>query len=163
MDVLGVIGVALVFMALLVGEIRARAHTPSPRGGLHSLRSSAMGAMIILGCALGASLFKDLGLWDGEQVTRSAGIVLGFVLMVTGNYLPKAPVKACTQAQSRLALRAQRRVGQIFLAVGAVSIVIWVAMPLAYAPKVTSGLGLVTFALAMIYGVQCWHVERRGA
>ena len=94
--IVGLVAVLVALAVLMALEVGAEL-APSRFSFLRNIRQSLLGACFILGLSLSAALFKDLGLWDGEMVKRSAGIVLGFVLLVTGNYIPKTQVKRASQ------------------------------------------------------------------
>ena len=152
--IVGLVAVLVALAVLMALEVGAEL-APSRFSFLRNIRQSLLGACFILGLSLSAALFKDLGLWDGEMVKRSAGIVLGFVLLVTGNYIPKTQVKRASQTGTRISLKAHRRVGQVFVIAGLAWVMTWLFVPASFAANVSTGLGVIAFIVAIAYGARC--------
>ena len=107
-------------------------------------------AFLILGSSLVFGLLQTNGLIDASIGKRSYGIVMGFVLIVTGNHLPKT-VRSMTASRcdpARL-MAAELFAGRVFVLAGIIYVAVWIFGPLDQVNLLSSLVGLSAFALVL--------------
>ncbi len=95
--------------------------------------SIILGSLILLGAAAVAAL-RDAGTIEGDLSKRIVGIVIGAVIVVMGNAMPKklVPLDApgCGAANPARAQKIQRFMGWAFVLMGLIYMAIWALMDL---------------------------------
>jgi len=116
-----------------------------------------------LGFALAAATLaaaEKLGFLDAAVVKRAMGLIIGVMIVVTGNFLPKArPLNAPGVNPAGPAAAAERFAGWTLVLVGIAYLVLFALAPLDQARKISSLLGIG----AMIYIAASWAWMARGA
>lgn len=114
-------------------------------------RREILFAMILAGALLlisiTATLFKELDLIGNETVKRSSGVMIGVMLIIMGNYMPKklthSPCRSCCGSGG--SLKTQRFVGWLFVVAGLLYAGVWLMVDL----EQTSLATLLTFPVAI--------------
>ena len=108
-------------------------------------------AFLILGASLALSLLQNFGAIDVSIYKRSFGVIMGFVLIVTGNHLPKT-VRSLTAPRcdpTRL-MAAELFAGRVFVLAGIIYVAVWIFGPLDQINLMSSLVGLTAFMLVFI-------------
>lgn len=154
----GVIWALVLVMAGIGGVLGVTLGRGESASARH-IRASLFGASLVIAGALLISLGGQTG-WLGDVAgDRLFGVMLGLVLVVTGNFLPKT-VRPITQRHCgsvRLA-RFERRAGWIFVLAGLVHIAIWIFAPADSANP--AAMMIVAAALCLIAAL--WLLTKGG-
>jgi len=103
---------------------------------------------------------QRLGFIEPELVKRAMGLILGVIIVVTGNFLPKTrPLNAPGVNPPGPAAAAERFAGWTLVVVGIAYVALFLFAPLDQARRISSVLGIV----AMIYVAASWAWMLRGA
>ena len=107
------------------------------------IRNAFFGAGLILAIALAVRLLNREGLVAEHAAERILGVVMGSVLMITGNAIPKnlKPLSSmrCDPATVQ---SVQRAAGRIFVLAGFIYALIWVLAPLSAASWLSTAVGV---------------------
>ena len=99
---------------------------------------------------------KEFGWLDPDFAKRGVSALLGLLLVVCGNYLPKLTRKP--DADTALLGKADRAAGRVLMLTGLAFSVIWLAAPLEMATAIASIVGLAgAFAC---FGIWAWTARR---
>jgi uncharacterized membrane protein len=120
--------------------------TPASSEGRRILRALG-GAALILAAALGLAFARSRNLIDETLAERLSGAVIGLLLIVTGNAIPKTrdrhAEKNCSPSRTQ---SLQRFAGWTFVLGGLGYTIAWLAAPIAYAGTV----GMVFVAASVL-------------
>jgi hypothetical protein len=133
-------------------------------------KSSIRGALILAGIQVGGALLltlahKQFGWIDGETATRGVMVLIGVVLVITGNAMPKKQEGPPSQTISDVAARQSiLRVGGWALMTGGL---IWVGL-WAFAPRDIAEVGSIaavatSVVVMVVYSVWRFRASRRSA
>ena len=131
-------------------------------------KSSIRGALILAGIQVGGALLltlahKQFGWIDGETATRGVMVLIGLVLVITGNAIPKKQEGPPSQTISDVAARQSiLRVGGWALMTGGL---IWVGL-WAFAPRDIAEVGSIaavatSVVVMVVYSVWRFRASRR--
>lgn len=110
--------------------------------------------------AAGVAFAQKMGFIDAPLEKRVMGLLIGAIVMVTGNFLPKTrPLNAPGVNPPGPAAAAERFAGRTLFVVGIGYFALFVFAPLEQARRISSILGIV----AMIYVAASWAWMLRGA
>jgi len=116
-----------------------------------------------LGFTLAAAVLafaQRVGVLEPAAVKRGLGLLIGVMVIVTGNYLPKTrPLNAPGVNPAGVAIEAERFAGWTLVLVGIVYVALFALAPLDQARRVSSMLGIA----AMVLIVTGWRPLIRGA
>ena len=103
------------------------------------------GAMLAL--SLGAAWAKELSLVDGDMTKRFVGVMLGVVLILMGNVMPKKLAPLDSQgARAAKTQATQRFVGWLFVVAGLLYAAVWMVVDL----EQTAVATMLTFPVACL-------------
>jgi hypothetical protein len=113
------------------------------------------------GLAAAALAFADkFGYLNPPAVKRFMGLIIGVMIVITGNFLPKTrPLNAPGVNPPGPAAAAERFAGWVLVVAGIAYVGLFVFAPLDQARKISSIIGIV----AMIYVAASWAWMMRGA
>jgi hypothetical protein len=145
-------GLMPVFWIVLEFRMRDRPGkecSPEPRD---RIRYAITGASLLMAMPLAFQLATELGaLGDGQSLDeRAFGVVLGLILAAYGNFMPKqlSPMGDETSHASARKQSTLRFAGWVFVIVGLVHALVWIALPIKWAN--TAAMIDVAFGLAMV-------------
>lgn len=148
-------GVLVLSVAGLLAAVTLGRGGSQPR---RAIRASLFGAALILSGALAISLGETLGLIDDVPGQRLFGVMLGLVLVVTGNFLPKTARSLIrTQCDAARLQGIERISGWLLVLAGLAHTGIWLFAPADRAN--TAAMMVVAAALFLIAAV--WMVLSR--
>lgn len=134
--IVGIATMAVVWLVVILMQRSTATQTDSERRVL--VRSAVM-AGLMLAVALGAALLDATGFKDGMVQARAPGIVIGLMLVVIGNMVPKAvgplAAKRCSPAQTQ---SLQRFTGWAFTLAGLAYTAVWIFAPVPQAENVSA-------------------------
>ncbi len=134
-----------------------RRKTP-PDVGEGKIPAALFGASLILAGSLAAGLANEVGLINADAEERASGIIMGMVLIVTGNFLPKVvrPLNkgACDQARAKAA---ERFTGWAFVIAGIFYALVWMFAPVDHANSISSLAAVSAFISA--FAAWVWLVR----
>ena len=113
------------------------------------IRRSLFVAALTIGFTLFASLLKQAEWIDGDGLKRMTGAVIGGVLLVTGNYLPKTALPASARRNPAVAMETERFAGRVLFIGGLGYVAAWMIGPVEHAQLVSTLIGLLAFALVI--------------
>ena len=133
-------------------------------------KSTIRSALILAGVQIGGALLltlahKPFGWIDGELATRGVMVLIGMVLVVTGNALPKKQQGPPSQTLGDVAVRQSiTRVGGWALMLGGL---LWVGL-WAFAPRDLAQIGSVTAVgtaslVMLVFAVWRYRAHRRSS
>ena len=124
------------------------------------LKTMIAGFLGFAAAAAGLAAAGKMGYLEPAIVKRAMGLVIGVLIMITGNFLPKTrPLNAPGVNPPGPAVAAERFAGWILALAGISYVGLFVFAPLDQARKVSSLLGIG----AMIYVGASWAWMARGA
>lgn len=117
--------------------------TIGPEGTLN-LRRGLFGAGLIFSGALAVSLVTEMGILNDPESRRAGGVLMGLVLIVSGNLLPKAvrPMVSPDMSAS-CARKTERRAGAIMVAGGFFYTATWIFAPVEMTRPLTLAIGAI--------------------
>ena len=101
------------------------------------LRTLTVSAITVLAVFAGLVIAEEVGLIGSDPARRAVSALMGVLLALCGNYLPK--LTAAPSANSAHLARADRAAGRLLMATGLAFALIWIAAPLDWA-RTTSPL-----------------------
>jgi len=119
---------------------------PDKPNARRHIYNSLVGAGALVTGALMVTAATTLETIPEDWSTRFGMIASALVLIVVGNGLPKKIEPGCSRTRS---LAIQRLLGWTFVVTGMVALVIWLAVPMAYAKTA----GLSVYAIAVVFAV----------
>jgi len=132
----------------------------------HSSTSRKFEAFIIgifVTGVMGFAVAKELGSIDGYLAKRSIGIILGLLLIMMGNFLPKIVRPLAEQAGNPArAMAAERFAGRMFMLGGLAYISVWIYGSQESAPLISSLIGIGAFVLAAANWMRLMGAEMFG-
>lgn len=124
------------------------------------LKAMIVGFLAFTLAAAGLAFLQKMGFIDAPIERRAMGLILGAVIVVTGNFLPKTrPLTAPGVNPPGPAAAAERFAGWIFFVVGIAYIALFAFAPLDRARKISAILGMA----AIIYVAASWMWMLPGA
>lgn len=124
------------------------------------LKTMMLGFLAFTLAAAGLAFAQKMGFIDAPLEKRAMGLILGAVIVVTGNFLPKTrPLTAPGVNPPGPAAAAERFAGWTLFVVGIAYIALFAFAPLDQARKISAVLGIA----AMIYVAASWAWMLRGA
>jgi len=116
-----------------------------------TIRASLFGAALIIAASLALVLIKQLGLASAGITERANGVMMGVVLIITGNYLPKT-VRSLTAQRCDPARRqmVERLSGWALVLAGFVSAAASAFAPVTMAEPLSIGAGLSALLVIII-------------
>jgi hypothetical protein len=116
------------------------------------VRYSITGASLLMAMPLAFQLADEVGALSGDNSLdeRAFGVVLGLILAAYGNFMPKqlAPLDNDTDHASGHKQSTLRFAGWVFVIIGLIHALIWIALPIAWAN--TAAMIDVAFGLTMV-------------
>ena len=110
----------------------------------------ALGAGMIITAIMAVAVAKEIGWLDGGAAKRLVGVSIAAMLVLMGNYVPKAGFLHLFMDAPRKSLaKADLMVGRILCLAGVVIMGIWVFAALENAPLGAALIGLAAFFLAL--------------
>ena len=131
----------------------------------HIVYSRSLKTMMVsfLGFALSAAALafvQKMGFIEAALAKRAMGLIIGVMVVITGNFLPKTrPLNAPGVNPPGPSAAAERFAGWTLVVVGIAYIALFAFSPLDQARKISSILGII----AMIYVAASWGWMLRGA
>lgn len=119
---------------------------PEKPAARRAIYNSLVGAGLLLTGALMVTAAAALETIPEDWSTRFGMIASALVLIVIGNGLPKKIEPGCSRTKG---LAIQRLLGWTFVVTGLMGLVVWLAVPMAYAT--TAGLSI--YAIAVLFAV----------
>jgi len=145
----GVMAAVLASAAALF--IMARSSGDGMEIRIRNIRRALFGASLVLGTALAFGLTRELALIDANIAKRATGVIIGAILIVTGNYLPKnirsLAAQKCNPAR---AITAERFSGLMLIIAGFSYGAIWLFAPLGPAQTFSFLVGAAVLALVTL-------------
>lgn len=124
------------------------------------LKAMILGFLAFTLAAAGLAFLQKMGFIDAPLEKRAMGLILGAVIVVTGNFLPKTrPLTAPGVNPPGPAAAAERFAGWTFFLVGIAYIALFALAPLDRARKISAILGMA----AIIYVAASWMWMLPGA
>ena len=120
---------------------------------------SIMAAGSILAAALGIKLARTLGAFDADSLERVWGVVMGAVLVVMGNLMPKTLTPLAAQPRSESHTQSTRRfAGWSFVLAGLAYATVWMVLPVTQANTVAM---LICASAVVLVVIRCtWAFSR---
>lgn len=145
----------LLIVSLFIGaaapSILFRTNTKRGAFSRRKIERALCWASLLLAGVLGFALLKETGVLTNNVSKRSAGALIGIVLIVTGNSLPKyitpLSMRACSPAR---ATATERFAGWVFVLGGLVYVAAWVFAPIENAKLWSSLIGLCVFLIVIV-------------
>jgi hypothetical protein len=106
------------------------------------VRSAVVRFMTLMGIAVGLAAAEGLGLIDQATQQQAMGLLVGAVILVVGNLLPKMRPLAASGHQSAEAAAAERLAGWLLVLAGLSYLGLFLLTPLAKARPAASLIGL---------------------
>lgn len=125
-------------------------------------RSLGASVIVLLLVFAGFALGKEFGMVDNDTARKGVSIVIGLMLIVCGNYLPKMTFAA--GAHDPELMKADRLAGWIIVLTGLAFTLVWIFLSIEQASVTGPALGL--FGAIATIGVWAWtsrHVKDRFA
>ena len=115
------------------------------------LDRAQFGAALILGASLAISLATNRAVFGDMAGARMFGVVMGLVLLFTGNNLPKLtrPLADPSGGNAIAQKAAERFAGWVFVLAGLIYIAVWLLGPADSVKLLSSSVGLSAFFLVM--------------
>lgn len=127
-----------------------------------SLRNSIIGAGLLLAASVslaGAQWFEFI---DHSFSERAMGVLLGIVLIICGNFIPKTLEPLATQRCEPSRLQSlQRFAGWTFVLAGLGYAIVWLTFPIDRANGVA--MAIVATGLVLVAGRTAWVAGRKRA
>ena len=121
-------------------------------------RSTLMIAMGLCAVLIAIAVGREFGLIGGEFGKRAVGMMIGAVLIVTGNVLPKFVLPLRIRAQHPAqAMATERFAGWTFFLTGFVFVLVWLFAPIEYVKVVSSAFGLGAFLIVLTVWARALH------
>ncbi len=118
-----------------------------------SLKSGA-GIVVLFAAMMGIAFAKETGMIDNDLAKRGVGAVMGLMLVLVGNLLPKFRLFDAPGRDPAAAMAAERFAGWTFVVVGVVYALVWSLAPMPSALVASSLIGLSGFALVALNWVR---------
>ena len=115
------------------------------------LTAAIISAALIIAAALTLNYLVSLGYIDGELARRLKGLMVGLILVVSGNFIPKMlePLShACCEPSKEQSLR--RLAGWSFVLTGIAYSIIWLVTPLEVASILSKSVVGACVLLVMV-------------
>ena len=127
---------------------------------LSSLRKPLIGAGLLLAASWSLAEAERLDFIDGNISERAMGVLLGVVLVIIGNFIPKTlePLSA-QQCEPSRKQSLQRFAGWAFVLAGLAHAIVWLTFPLERANSVA--MLVVATSVALVAGRLAWLVMTR--
>ncbi|NHK29027.1 hypothetical protein FF098_013975 [Parvularcula flava] len=110
----------------------------------------ALGAGLIIAVIMAVAIAKETGWLDGGVAKRLIGVSIAAMLVLMGNYMPKAGFLHLFMDAPRKSLaRADLMVGRILCLAGVVIMGVWAFAAIENAPLGAALIGLAAFFLAL--------------
>src|SRR5215470_16984693 len=124
------------------------------------MKTVIFGFLAFTAAAAALAFAQKMGLLHAAEVQRGLGLIIGVMVIVTGNYLPKVrPLNAPGVNPSTAATAAERFAGWILVLVGIGYVGLFAFAPLDLARKISAILGIT--AIVLIAADWAWLI--RGA
>jgi hypothetical protein len=147
--VIGLMPICWIVLEFRMRDRPERSCSPESRD---RIRYSITGASLLMAMPLTFQLADEVGALSGENALdeRAFGVVLGLILAAYGNFMPKqiSPMSSDTADDSARKQSSLRFAGWIFVMVGLIHALVWIALPVAWAN--TAAMFDVGFGLAMV-------------
>lgn len=121
----------------------------------------AVGVCTIVGAMLAFGITKKTGILDPDVARRGAATMLGLMLVVTGNYIPKLHLFRPESVQSGSSA-VDRFAGWTFVGAGLAFVAIWLCAPIDKAMLASPMIGVAGFLLVLARWL-AWGEQAGGA
>jgi len=152
MAVLAMLAVMIAALRLSRPVVRRVTTTEAAAGrGLDQIATSVVFAGLMMGIPLALTLARSYGLVVGSDVDRrSAGILIGAVIVMIGNAMPKnlPPLSSGCDGARQQAFH--RLAGWTWVLCGLASAIGWLALPIDFAETATIGLVVTAIAVSIL-------------
>jgi hypothetical protein len=111
---------------------------------------SVVGFLGLFAVMMAIAIGKETGVIENHVAKRGVGIILGLMLIVVGNLLPKFRLFDSPRSDPAQTLAAERFAGWVFVVTGAAYSIIWAFVPMPSVMLVSSIVGLSSFALVAL-------------
>jgi len=104
--------------------------------------------LILFVCLIALGVSKATGFIESNQAQQGFGIVLGLILVLLGNFLPKLVLPLSQRGDDpHKAIRNERMAGMLFVLTGALIVSVWLFVTQEYRMMVSSVVGLSVISL----------------
>lgn len=139
------------FVAAAVPSILFRSQTEKSEFSRKTIERSLFSAFLLLAGVLGFAFLNEIGVLSAGASKRAAGAVIGFVLIATGNALPKiitpTAMRSCDPAKAKAT---ERFAGWVFVLGGIGYVFTWFFAPIESAKLWSSGIALSAFLIVVV-------------